>query len=100
MFWLRGSLAIAVLFLTRLTLNQNIKINFNSTNKLANYNKRTYGYCREAIEIKNNREAYNDTEHFSLDQEWQQIVKKRIMRGGRKRENKTDRNDRMRHEFN
>ena len=49
---------------------------------------------------KDDREICNDTEHFSLNQEWQQIVKKKSMHGGRRRENKRDRNDSMRHQFN
>ena len=53
--------------IARLALNQNIKINFNNTKKLVNYNNRTYGYCCEANEIRNNRETCNNTEHFSLN---------------------------------
>ena len=68
--------------IAKLALNQNIQINFNNLKKLANYNNRTYGYCREAIEIENSREACNDTEHFSLDPEWQQILNERSMPGG------------------
>ena len=45
--------------IVRLTLNQNIKINFNNTKKLSNFNNRTYGYCREAIEIRSNRATYH-----------------------------------------
>ena len=60
-------------------------MNFNNTKKLANYNNRTYDYCRKAFEIRNNRGACNDTEHCSLDPEWQQIVNKKSMQGGKGR---------------
>ena len=34
-----------------LALKENIKIDFKNTKNLSNYNNRTYGYCRESIEI-------------------------------------------------
>ena len=32
-------------------LNENIEIDFNTTEKLSNYNNKTYGYCHETMEI-------------------------------------------------
>ena len=72
--------------IARLALNQNIKIDFNNTKKLSNYNNRTYGYCHETIEIKNNSVTCNDAEHLSLDQEWQHIISKKSMRRGKEGE--------------
>ena len=70
--------------LGRLPLNKNIKINFNKTKKLSNYNNRTYEYCHETIEIKNNSIACIDPEHFFLDPEWQCIKNEKSMHRGRK----------------
>ena len=50
--------------IARLSLKENIKIYFKNTKKVSNYNYRTYGYCRETIEIKNNSTTCNDAEHF------------------------------------
>ena len=50
--------------IARLVLNQSIKINFNNTKKLSNCNNRTYGYCHEAIEIRNNKATCNDASTF------------------------------------
>ena len=42
------------------------------------------------IKIRNNRETCNDAEHFSLDPEWQQIINKKSMRRGKRRENEKE----------
>ena len=56
--------------IARQALNENIKFHFKNTKKLSNCNNRTYGYCREAIENKNNRTTCIDAEHFFLEQKW------------------------------
>ena len=53
----------------RLALKENIKIDIKNTKMLSNYNNRTYGYCRETQETKNNSTACNDAEYFFLEPE-------------------------------
>ena len=64
------------------------RIVFNKIKKLSNYNNRTYGYCHETIQIKNNKMC-NDAKHIFLDPEWQRIVSERNMHKEREKMNRT-----------
>ena len=56
--------------IVKITLNENININYDKTRKVTNYNNRNYAYFRELTEILSNKKACNNEDHFTLHEEW------------------------------
>ena len=50
--------------IAKITVNKNIHIHYNKTNKLANYNNRNYIYCQEALEKASNSKVCKNMEIF------------------------------------
>ena len=65
----REKIAIA-----KMTINENININYDKTKKFANYNNRNYVYCCKVIEIISSCKACNSIEYFSIGNEWQWLL--------------------------
>ena len=61
--------------IAKIALTENVNINYNNTKKIANFNNCYYAYSRKAKEIISNNKTCNIIEHFSIDQERQQILK-------------------------